>query len=412
MEMDFLPGRPRSLWIATSHETNYPRLTGRLKVDVCIIGAGIAGLTAAYLLREGGFSVAVLDSKRILTGVTGHTTAKITLAHGLIYRHLISKLGQDRARLYAEANAYGLQRINQLVEMNRIDCGLSPARMYIYTESKEGIDEIQAEAEAARSLGLNARFMETVPLPYETAGAAVYEDQARFHPRKYLLALAELASGSRNVIYENTMALDVREGNPCEVIAEGARVLANDVIVTTNLPFMHRGMFYAKAFPIRSYVLAMRVGDRVYPDTMFYSAGNPAHSLRFQETPDGLYALCGGGDHKTGQGGDTAKRYLELERFFAGRFKVGSIDYRWSTQDYDSMDRMPFIGPVTSRSKHVYIATGFGGWGMTAGTLAGAMLTDEIMGLENRYSTIFSPARFELGIGGREFISENANVAR
>ncbi|NJD77365.1 MAG: FAD-dependent oxidoreductase [Candidatus Methanoperedens sp.] len=404
------PGRAESFWIATTPETEYPSLTENVSVDVAILGGGIAGITSALFLKKAGLNVAVIESQRIIKGVTGYTTAHITSAHNLIYDYLIDHFGKDGAQQYADANQEAIERIAQLVEEHNIDCDFRRTSEYIYAESKEDVEKLGREFEAAKSLGLPVSYMDAAPLPFKTYGAIHYKNQAQFHPRKYLLSLAKLIPGNGSFIFENTRALDVEESEPHRIKTDRGYLIAKNVIIATHFPFLNQGMFFARMEPYRSYVLGVRIADEV-PEEMFDSSKDPSHYIRTQPTPDGLLVIVGGEDHPTGHAANTVEHYERLEQFARNHFQIKSIDYHWSTQDNYSFDKVPFIGRFTPGSKHLYVATAFKGWGMTHGMVAATILSDLILGRSNPYQELYNPGRYKLLTTGGKLITQNIQIA-
>ncbi len=246
-------------------------------------------------------------------------------------------------------------------------------------------------------------------LPFPVAGAVVTENQAQFHPRKYLLPLLATIPGDGSDVFEQTRATDVQEGEPCLVETDRGTLRARDVVVATHLPILDRGLFFTKVHPHRSYVLAATVADA--PRGMYISTETPTHSIRSTPEEDGRRLLVVGGEgHKTGQGGPTNERYARLAEWARERFGVQEFDYRWSTQDNYSVDRVPYVGRVRRRSRHVFVATGYGGWGMTNGIVAGALLADLVLGRQNRAAPLYDAKRMKPAAAAR-FVTENANVA-
>jgi glycine/D-amino acid oxidase-like deaminating enzyme/nitrite reductase/ring-hydroxylating ferredoxin subunit len=398
-----------SFWLESTPDTNYPPLEGGISVDVAVIGAGIAGLTAATLLKRAGKTVAVVEAKRIVRGASGYTTAKVTSGHGVIYSELTKTFGAEGARVYAEANQAAVERVAQFVE-DGIDCDFERKANYAYAESREEVESIEQEVEAARRCGLDASFVDDTPLPYDVAGAIRLENQAQFHPRKYLLALAAELPGDGSHVFELTRALDVEEDGLCEVSTNRGTVAARDVIVATHLPFLDRGLFFAKTYPHRSYAVAAPIEDAGAPDGMFINSGTPTRSVRTIRDGERLLLQVGGQGHKAGDEPDTPGCYAELERFLREHWpEAGPIEYRWSTQDYMSFDRVPYIGRVRRGSRHVYTATGFNKWGMSSGTLAAMILSDRILGRENDWAELFEAKRLKRAAAPK-FVRENASV--
>lgn len=399
-----------SYWIDSTQDTTYPGLDGDLEVDVAVIGGGITGLTAALLLKNAGKSVALIEMKRIVRGATGYTTAKATAGHSLIYSQLEKRFGGAGARTYAEANSAGLELIRSLVEELTIDCDLETRVNYAYAESAESVSQIREEAGAAKRAGLPATFVTDTPLPFRVAGAVRLDGQAQFHPRKYLLPIAAAITGDGSHIFEETRATDVRDSEPCVVKTDVGTVRARDVVLATHLPFEDKSLLFAATYPQRSYVVAAPIDAEAAPKGMFISVDQPTRSLRTTPYDDGVLLLVGGEGHKTGQTEGTREPYARLESWAEERFGLRDFPYRWATHDYASVDRAPFVGRAPL-ARHVWVATGYGKWGMTNGTAAAMLLGDLILGRSNRWSDLFSAQR-PRALLTRAFVSENVNVAK
>jgi len=397
--------------VATTPETTYPPLGGDVTVDVVVIGAGITGLSTAALLKRTGARVALIEAGRVASGVTGYTTAKVTSLHGLVYRALLEELGEERARLYADANQAAIARVAASVEEEGIDCDFRRAAAYTYTEEAARVDDIQAEVEASRRLGLPASYTETTDLPYPVQAAVRFDNQALFHPRKYCLALARAVPGEGSHLFEMTRATDVEEGEPCVVTTERGTIRAQHVVLATQIPFLDRGGFFAKTYPSRSYAIGVRIHGPV-PEGMYLSAEEPTRSVRSHPMGDEPLLILGGEGHKVGQDPDTRQRYAALEAWGRERFPVRSIDYRWSAQDYIPADNVPYIGRLMAGSERIHVATGFKKWGMTTGTLAGMLITDAILGRENPWASLFDATRLDLTHSAQTLIAENLDVAK
>ena len=406
-----LPGEPISLWLATTPETNFSPLAGDFSVDVAVIGGGIAGITTALLLKQNGAKVAVIEARRIVRSVTGNTTAKITSQHNLIYDYLIKQFGMEGAQAYADSQQAAIEKMASLTKENRINCDFRRTSAYVYTEDEAEMEQITAEVEAATKLGLPASYVETSPLPFEIKGAIQFTDQARFHPRKYLLALVEKIPGDGCHVFEETRALDIDEdGGSCRVTTNRGTIKADKVVIATHFPFHDHAMYFARMHPKRSYVIGCLLNAEV-PEGMFITSGEPFHSFRSNPSDEGEIWMVGGENHKTGQGGDTAERYKNLELWARERFDVKSIEYRWSTQDNVTVDRVPYIGRATPATERQFVATGFGGWGMTNSTVSAMILSDLVLGSENDWSALYDPNRFKPLTSAKDFIVENVDVA-
>lgn len=407
---DELTGKHESIWMDTSSPTDYGSLESNRRVDVAIVGGGIAGVTTAAKLEDEGLEVALLERDRVLNGVTGRTTAKVTALHGLIYDHLIDYFGVDRARQYAAANQAAIDDIEATVENRSIDCEFQRAPAYTYVNPGDDRSDVRQEVEAARRLDLPVSYVEETELPYEISGAVRFANQAYFHPRKYLLELVESVSAGNGHVFEHTTVESVDDGNPCRVSTDGGMVVADDVVVATHFPVKDDALYFARLSPKRSYVIAARLAGET-PEGMYYYPRDPYFSVRPHAGEESL-VLLGGQNHRTGEGGSTEKRYRELERQARDRFDLESIEYRWATQDYVSVDRVPFVGKAAPQVSNVYVATGFGGWGMTNGVAAAMVLTDRILGRENPWQSVYRPTRLELRASKSDLVSHNTHAMK
>jgi glycine/D-amino acid oxidase-like deaminating enzyme/nitrite reductase/ring-hydroxylating ferredoxin subunit len=383
-------------------------VTGR----VAVVGGGIAGITTAFLLKRAGKSVALLDAKRILHGATGYTTAKVTAAHALSYAAIAQKFGEEGARTYAAANQGALELIAQLVAEEGIDCEWERKTNYVYAESADERAQIAEEVEAARRAGLAAQLVEETPLPYPVECAFRLDEQAQFHPRKYLLPLAQAVDGDGSAVLELTRVVGVEGDGPLRVTTDGGTVTARDVVLATHLPILDRGFFYAKAHPQRSYALACRIAPEQDPDGMYINVSPPTRSVRTARDETGPLLLLGGEGHKPGADPNTGARYRALEDFGRRHWSAEAFPYRWSTQDYASLDGVPYVGRLTRGSEHVYVATGFKKWGMTNGTAAAIILADLVLGRPNPWAELFDSKRVKPAASAVSFVKENASVAK
>ncbi|MFL5886485.1 MAG: FAD-dependent oxidoreductase [Thermoleophilaceae bacterium] len=407
--MERLAGRTQSLWVATGPATSYPALDRPLATEVLVVGGGITGLVTALLLRREGFDVTVIDQHRLGTGVTGYTTAKVSSLHQLVYAQFASRFGEDGARTYAQANQTGLERIAALCEELAIDCDFRRRTNYTYAATADDTSDIDAEADAATAAGLTARRVDDVPLPFPTHGAVRLEDQAEFHPIKFVAGLAKALEREGCRIFEHTRATSLHDGEPCRVETTGGLVTAERVVVATHFPFPDRALFFARVHAERSYCIAAPLRGAAL-DGMFISASSPTRSIRCHPIDGRELLIVGGESHKVGQGGPTTPRYRALETFAREHFDIDPVAYRWSTQDNYSADGAPLVGKLTPRSRRTWTATGFRKWGLAMGAAAAEMIADEIAGRESRWGAFFDTNRITPIASAPELIKENANV--
>jgi glycine/D-amino acid oxidase-like deaminating enzyme/nitrite reductase/ring-hydroxylating ferredoxin subunit len=395
--MTDLPGIGASLWTATAPAPPRPALQAATTTDVCVVGAGFTGLTAALALARAGARVVVLDSHEVGAGVSGHTTAKITSLHQLVYAELRGRFGADAARTYAAAQEAGLAQVAAWVDELGIDCAFRRRPALTYAESPDSVDTLQREAAAARDAGLDVQLVHETDLPYPVAAAIRLDDQAELQPRSYLLGLADAVEAAGGVVHEHTMATGLTErGGPVVHTEAGHDVDAGHVVVATLMPFLDRGLFFARLRATRSYAIAVRAVDPV-PDGMFISADSPTRSIRAHPAIDGEGELLiiGGEGHMTGEQGDTtAARYRRLAAFAAERFGATDVTHRWSAHDLKSVDGLPYIGKLLPTSSRVLTGTGYRKWGLSNGTVAGLLVADLVRGADNRFARLFDPWRF------------------
>lgn len=390
--------RHQSFWIDTARASErFPRLEDDLDVDVAVIGAGIVGILTASFLKDAGKKVALLDAGAVVEGVTGHTTAKVTSLHTLIYDELIRKFGEDKARVYADSNQAAIGMIRELAQARSIDCDFRGSTAYTYTVDPDHVSMIEKEAEAAQRLGLPARYLDEVPAPFSVKAAIGFTDQADFHPRKFLLPLVSAIPGVGSHVFENTRVVDIDEGAPCRVVAEGGAVInAQDVVVATHMPITSRGLFFARVEVSRGYAMVMDISEDSVPDGMFINVGGPTHSVRSARHGDEHVVVLAGEGHPVGETDDHSRHWDRLEKWARGAFGARGVRYRWSTQDLYSLDGVPFIGRMSPSSDHVFTATGFSAWGMTNGMVAGRLLADLITDVPNEWAELYDPARVNL----------------
>lgn len=367
----------KSLWEAEVRIPLRKEAEGLLEREVVVIGAGMTGILTAWQLQRAGKQVAVVEAGRIAGGQTGRTTAKITSQHGLKYTRLAETMGFEKARLYAEANQQAIREYERIVSENKIDCDFRRLPSYLYSTADR--ETLQREAEIAEKLGLPAKFVKDVELPFETTGAVRFENQAQFHPLRFLEALAgELE------IYENS---PVRKVDGTLVRTDKAMFVAKQVVFATHYPIRNvPGFYFLRQHQERSYVAALTGCGPL--QGMYYSTDREGLSLRSA----GETLLLGGSAHRTGkntQGG----AYDSLKEAAEKYFPRGRVTALWSAEDCMPHDGVPFIGRYSRFRKDWFVATGYQKWGMSSSMAAALLLTDLILGRENPRERVFTPQR-------------------
>jgi glycine/D-amino acid oxidase-like deaminating enzyme/nitrite reductase/ring-hydroxylating ferredoxin subunit len=409
-----------SLWLGTKPKKEYPPLDGDKKYDVAIIGGGITGLTAAYLLKKEGRRVAVLERHKVASCTSGGTTAYATNLHDSSYADVEKDFGKEGAHLMQEAMTEGINMIEQISKDLKIDSEFSRETVYFYTEKEKDLKELKQEHEHGTRAGLNCELIDYAPLPFKTVGALKVPNNAQIHATKYLYGIAEYVDGDGSRIYEDTRVMNYEDGEPCTVITPLGKITCDSVIVATHTPIgVH--ILHTAVAPYRSYVIACKIkGD--LPKGLFWDTEDPYHYIRtvpsqmsydsqHQHTETGPLLIVGGSDHKTGHPKDENQSYEDLIRYTKERFNVEEIVYKWSAQLYESVDGLPYIGRSHFR-KHVYLATGFFGDGISLGSIAAKIMSDLAMGRDNRYAALFNPTRFKPLASASDFLKENLDVAK
>jgi glycine/D-amino acid oxidase-like deaminating enzyme/nitrite reductase/ring-hydroxylating ferredoxin subunit len=395
-------------WMVSAETPEYPLLTEDISVDVAVVGAGIAGISAAYELAHRGHTVALLEAGRIAAGVTGATTAKVSVLHGARYHHLADKLGTETAETYATTQTMAMEHVADTVARLGIDCELERQPAFAWGETEQEAELLRAEADAARRAGLPATFTQDTGLPFPVTGAVRVEDQLVFHPRKYLRALAEQFAAAGGLIFENTRITDLKEGEPHVLTTEpGRQVLAHHVVVATHYPIFDRSLMFSRLTPKREFVAAGVVDEADDPRGMYISVSSDTRSLRGAPY-DGKRLLIATGAPFT-PGDPTAPEHLErLTDWLVDRTAVEDVTFTWATQDNFTGDQVPFIGPLHPGAKRAWVATGFGSWGMTNGVLAGLLLKEAIEGRVPTWARIYDSRRTHPTLEAKTVLSSGA----
>jgi glycine/D-amino acid oxidase-like deaminating enzyme/nitrite reductase/ring-hydroxylating ferredoxin subunit len=400
-------------------ETDLPQfspLDRDLRVNVCIVGAGIAGMTCAYLLARTGRSIVVIDDGPIAGGETGRTTAHLTAALDDRYYEIEKLHGRDGARIAATSHSAAIDRVENIASLEEIDCDFERLDGYLFLGGGDKKKDLEREHESARRAGLDTVMVDKIPgLSFDSGPALKFPRQAQFHPLKYLNGLTRAILRDGGKIYCGTHAEKIVDGEPAKVTtADGHVITADAIIVATNTPVNDWLIIHSKQAAYRTYVIGCRVPKGSIPRGLYWDTPDPYHYIRLQDAPDSADSdilILGGEDHKTGQGEETRDPFACLEEWARQRFPmIQSVDYRWSGQVMEPVDYMGYIGRNPGADRHIFIATGDSGNGMTHGTIAGILLTDLVLGLKNPWASLYDPSRVKLGAAG-EYVKENVNVA-
>ena len=402
-------GRTDSYWMLSSQLRTPPALDQDLRTEVCVIGAGIAGVTTAYLLAKAGKRVVVLEDGPVGGGETGRTTAHLSNALDDRY-HVLERLhGSEGARIAAASHGAAIDRIEAIVREESIDCDFRRLDGYLFVPPGDSIEVLEAELEAARRAGLvEVALLPRAPLQsFDTGPCLRFPRQGQFHPLSYLNGLVSAFERMGGRIFGDTHVNGVEAGPPAQVATESKRTVTADFVVcATNTPVIDWLVIHSKQAAYRTYAIGAPAAREI-PPALFWDTADPYHYVRLA----GDTLIVGGEDHKTGQEDDGADRFARLERWTRDRFPIRAVEFRWSGQVMEPVDGLGYIGRNPRDKSHVFVATGDSGHGMTHGTIAGMLISDLILGRSNEWEKLYDPSRKSLKSTG-EYVKENLNVAR
>ena len=405
-------GDTTSLWSADCALDERATLAADVTTDVCIVGAGISGLTAAYLLLREGRSVVVVDDKPPGGGQTGRTTAHLSAALDEGFHNLEQLHGRRGARLAAESHAAAIDRIEAICDRESIACDFRRVDEFLFAPLGDDREALLQEFAAAARAGLEVELVDRAPLPFETGASLRFPRQAQFHPLKYLAGLVRAIVRDGGQIYGATHADTITGGEMARVqTAHGPIVTATAVIVATNAPVNDLAVIHGKQSAYRTYVIAAPIPSGTVKEGLYSDTLDPYHYVRVQPCERFDMLVIGGEDHKTGQDDQPERRWEALRNWARPRFPMmGAVQYTWSGQVLEPVDGLAFIGKNPLDADNVYIATGDSGHGITGGTIAGILLTDLIQNRDNPWAALYAPTRRTLR-SVTELVRENANVA-
>lgn len=409
-------GETTSVWMATAPEIPTDgKLTENVRANVCVVGAGIAGMTTAYLLMREGKSVVVIEDGRVGRSMTGRTTAHLVNALDERFSEIERLHGERGARLAAESHSAAISRIEEIVQTEAIDCDFGRLDGYLFTPPNTSKKPLEDELEATHRAGLiGVEMVDCAPIEgFDTGKCLRFPNQGQFHPLKYLAGLARAIRRGGGHIFTDTHADKIEGGETARIQTSAGHVVTADaVVVATNSPVNDLLVIHTKQAPYMTYVIGARVPRGSVTKALYWDTPDPYHYVRIQNEDDAHDVLIvGGEDHKTGQADDANRRFAALERWTRTRFPmIEEIEFQWSGQVLEPVDGLAFIGRNPLDKDNVFIATGDSGNGMTHGTIAGILLTDLIMKRENEWETLYDPTRKTLR-AAKEFAAENLNVA-
>jgi glycine/D-amino acid oxidase-like deaminating enzyme/nitrite reductase/ring-hydroxylating ferredoxin subunit len=415
-----------SIWSATSPAIRASSLASSIRADVCVVGAGIAGMTTAYLLAREGKSVIIIEKNKIGQGETSHTSAHLSNEVDARYVAIERLHGERGARLTAESHAAAISKIEQIVAKENIACDFERVNGYLFPGHKQSEKDLQDEFDAARRAGVDVSQLNESPAGLKLGPCLEFRNQGQFHPLKYLAGLAKAIVRHGGHIYGATEAKEIQAkeatgAKTAEVKTKNdKKVSAGVVVVATNTPINDWVKMHTKQAAYRTYVIGIPVAKDSIPKALYWDMEDPFHYVRLvrikdvrikEKTVGRDLLIIGGEDHKTGQAEEMENRFAALRAWGRTHFPgLGEPEFQWSGQIMNSIDSLAFIGRNPGDEDNVYIATGDSGMGLTHGTIAGMLLTDLIMGRENPWTSLYDPSRKSLR-AGLTFAEENLNVA-
>jgi glycine/D-amino acid oxidase-like deaminating enzyme/nitrite reductase/ring-hydroxylating ferredoxin subunit len=412
--MESNSGQTVSIWMATAEESQSAPLSENVDADVCIVGAGIAGMTTAYFLARAGKAVIVLDDGRIGGGMTERTTAHLSNAIDDRYFEIEHLHGEKGALLAAESHTVAIDRIEAIVAAEGIDCDFERLDGYLFVPPGDSKDLLERELKAAHRAGLpNVEQVGRAPIAgFDTGICLRFPEQAQFHPLKYLAGLKRAIERDGGRIFTGTHAGKIVGGVNARVeTSSGFAVTADAIVIATNTPINDIVTIHTKQASYTTYVIGARIPRGSVTRALYWDTADPYHYVRVQSSDEYDLLLVGGEDHKSGQADDGEQRYAHLEAWARERFPmIERIEMHWSGQVMEPVDGLAFIGRNPGDKQNVYIITGDSGMGMTHGTIGGILITDLIVGVASPWESLYDPSRITLRAALR-YARENINVA-
>ena len=384
----------KSLWLEENQIKEFPKLEKDEKADICIIGAGIFGISTAYYLSQNGYNVILIERNKIASKVTGHTTAKITSQHGLIYHYLLNQYGIDFAKKYFNANQGAITEIERIIQENNIECDFEQQNSYVYTTDKTELEKKKEEIEALDRINPDAKLVNKSQLPFSIIKGIEFKNQAQFNPIKYIQGLVRKLEENKVRIFENTTCFDIKQDNEEYICyTENNTIKSKYVVIATHYPFINiPGMYFAKMYQSSSYVIGVDTKTELFSG-MYINIQSPIYSFRTAVDNGKKILLLGGLDHKTGENITYQDSYGKLEQKAKQWYPNLEVKYRWSTRDCITLDKIPYIGEFSNVLPNIFVGTGFNKWGMTSSNVAARIITDKIMKKENEYDEVFKSTR-------------------
>ena len=402
----------QAVWSSTDFSPTYPSLSGDVRADVAIVGAGITGLSTAYHLAKAGKKVVILEQSRVGKGTTGSSTGNLYAPIDERLSSILSKHGEDTLRMVAESRMAAVDFIEQRVQEFNMDCDFQRVPWHLFTtpDTRSENPQVEKEKEAATKAGLSVQKAPAAGFPFAVDSLLTIEQQAQFNPLKYVQQLAAAIVSENCQLFEHTQVIKAEEGEPCKLHTLYGTVTADKVVMATHSPKGVYGVHTAME-PYREYAMAVRLeGELPAPGVYWHVQSGPQYSIRPYREQGQNYLLVLGEPYKVGTKTNNEELLSKIASYLRSHFQVGEIQYVWAAQNYKPADHLPYIGTSLLES-NTYIATGFSADGLTYGTLSGMIISDAILGKENPWAKIYDPKRFTPVASAMKFAKENISVA-
>lgn len=406
-------GASISLWQETAELLSSGNTAIPDKVfDVLIVGGGITGITTGLLLQKAGKSCLIAEAHNLCFGTTGGTTAHLNTFFDTSYDQVIKDFGEHNAQLLAKAAHQSLDLFKQHVAEYAIDCGYEEKEGYLYAQDEKQVDELQKILDGSLKAGVTVGYSDKIPVPVPFKKAIVYSGQAQIHPSRYVVALAKAFKEAGGVLLEHcSTGHFAKDKDILLVDSQLGSIKAQNLIYATHIP-PGINLLHFRCAPYRSYAIAVKLKDDNYPDGLAYDMYDPYHYHRTQNVDGIKYLIVGGEDHKTAHIKNTEACFNTLESYIRKHYNVSEVVYKWSSQYFEPSDGLAYIGHLPGNPENVFVATGYGGNGMTYSHIAAITLTDLITKGQSMYADLLAPSRVKPVAGFTSFVKENADVAK
>ena len=372
-------------------------------MDVLIVGGGITGITTALLLQLAGKKCVLAEAKSLCFGTTGGTTAHINTVLDHPYNEIESKFGENNARLLANGTVQAVAFIREMVQRYKIDCGFKEQEGYLFAQDDKQEKELEKILLATQKTGIDMQDSATIPVPIPFQKAVVFRGQARFHPARYVYELAKVFEDAGGILLQGCTVASFEEKDVMEISTSYGKIKARHIIWATHIP-PGVNLLHFRCAPYRSYAAALKLRSNKYPEGLVYDMHDPYHYYRSQEINGEQYLIAGGEDHKTAHEKSTNECFTRLETYVRKFFDVDSVAFKWSSQYFEPVDGLPYIGHLPGNPANVYVATGFGGNGMVYGTISALVLHDILVNGKSGYQELFDPNRLKPIAGFSNFV--------